>query len=266
MGCGLKTGVAATEAALDRRMANRSSGKGLELLGRRQFGSGLAAVGESKPVLATEFGHGSTGQNHRLRHQQTGRRWFDHLKLRLLVPGNDPALRLIQQQGPLGHPPTSAAQHQLLQLGQIVILGRGELNQILGVLIAEALGGADPAALKGAGADRALVIQHHRETPGCRALALAQAQWSRRQAQWQHRHRAGGEIKAGCAATGLEIQGAAWFNQAIGIGNVNPDPWSPLWIAIKADGVIDFPGVGVIDGDATLGGEVDAALIRWTRL
>ena len=206
MGSGLRAHQAPAEAALDRREAHGSIGQSLELGDGGQIRRQLAPIGQGKAMLHAEACGDGTGQDHRLSHQLPGGARFCDLQLGLPFVVADAALRQIHQQSTAGQAPLAAAFQQPVEVGEIRILGGCQIDQFIGIVVTEPVGGFHPAALNAGRADLAGLVQLHPKAPGGGALSLPQAERAIGELLGEHRQVADRQIEAAAAAARLKIQ------------------------------------------------------------
>jgi hypothetical protein len=221
----------------------------------------LAAVGQGQVLLLPVAGDHGPGQDHRLGHQGARRRRFGDLQLGPLVVAADPALGLVQIEGPPGQPPAAPPLHQGMDLTEIPLLGRGQLDQLVGIAVTEAIGGSHPAGFQPKIRHRAVLGQLHPQAQGGAALAHAQAHRAGAEHLGEHRQGAPGQVEAAGPAPGFDVEGAVRRHQPAGVGDVNPQPRCAIGPLLQGEAVVDVAGVRIVDGDGVQAGEVAAAIV-----
>ena len=174
----------------------------------------------------------------------------------MLVAAAEPPLRLIHQQSTPGFTPAAADPQQVMQFSQVVVLGWGVLDQLIGILITEAIEGLNPGAMQALLSNGARLREAHTHAPAGAAAALVQAEHPFRQTDREHRHVALGQVEAAGPALRLLVEGRPCRHQAARVGHVNPDPTAAIGAPLQGQGIVHITGVRVIDGDAALVTEI----------
>ena len=174
-------------------------------------------------MATAKVGHHGPRQNHGLSHKAARRRGFGDLELHLSIPLPNASFGLIHQQRSLTDPPAPPPLHQSLQGSQLGLLGRRQLNQIIGIVVREPVRGCNPTPMHAGGGHRPVVIEFDPNAPGRIPLAGAQAEGAMAKGKRKHGQRAPGQVEAGGAATRFQIEGGSVHHQPTGIGHMDPD-------------------------------------------
>ena len=148
-----------------------------------------------------------------------------------------------------------------MDLADLALLRRGQVDQFIGVVVGEPVGGLYPTAQHATGGNRPIGSQLHPDAPGGAALASHQAEGPGGQLQREHRQAAAAQIKAGSPSPGLQIEGITRGHQSAGIGHVNPQARGPLVWLLEGQAIVDVAGIDIVDRDQVLVAEIRAQLI-----
>ncbi len=246
---------ATAETALDRSITGRPLGKCLQLGRRRQLCRRLTAKGQCQIVSHTEISHHGPHQQHRFADHPSGGRWFDHLECRTILQTSEPPFRSIESDRPLTFAPLLATTQQQREIGKILIPGRGQFDQFITIVVAEAVARSNPASADPALLHRTLCVEPNAGTQGSASLTGPQAQHVGGEAEREHRSHPFRQIETCGPAPCLQIQWAVRFDQPCGISDVDPDPISP-GIAHQGEAVVDLACAAVIQRVNPMIGEI----------
>ena len=144
---------------------------------------------------------------------------------------------------------------------RVRLFGRGQLDQLIGISVGEAVSRTHPAALHAAGRHRAAGIELHPHTPGRTVAAGPQAEGPGAELERKHRQGAPRQVEAGAPAPGFQVEGGADRHQAAGIGHVDPEALAASRQALEGEAIVDVLGVVVIDREAVLAAEIEPLII-----
>ena len=169
---------ATPEAALECGVAHRTSLQQLQLGWRWQGRRQLGPIGQAQTGTAAQLCNNGAGQNHRFGNEQPGGRGLRDLEFRAARAVANASLWLIEQQGAMGHTPGPPLLQDLIKLCQPGFLRGSELDQFIGIAVAEPIRRPDPAALNPRRHDVAIACQFDPDAPGGAAPPCSQAEGS----------------------------------------------------------------------------------------